>query len=292
MESADFRDGVVSTEGDGLYYKVRGEGKPIIFIAPAGGDGDGYYPVAKALSDTYKVITYDRRANARSTMNFPNHFDIRQQSRDALAVLRAAGEDSAVVVGNSSGAVIALDMAAAYPGAVHAAIVHEAAAPCVLPDAEAEKWAKFFKDCYDVGKQKGASRGAIKFYFGIELPSVRLMIDTLKVYKYRKQDEITCDVKYMPSKAGSEFLLFQELLPITNYKPDFESLKSSGVKIYIGIGTYGLTRNTWYARAAKIIADRLACELVIFPGHHGEFMGSNYMLWANVVRETVQKSGW
>ena len=292
MASTYFRDGIVSTEGDELYYKVRGKGKAIIFIAPAGGDGDGYYPVAKALSDKYKVITYDRRANTRSTMNFPGHFDIRQQSRDALSVLHTAGEESAIVVGNSSGAVIALDMATAYPEVVHAAIVHEAAIPCVLPDIEAKKWAKFFKDCNDIGKQKGASRGAMKFYFGIELPAVRLMIDTLKVYKYRKQDEITCNVKYIPSKAGSEFLLFQELLPVTSYQPDFDALKNSGVKIFIGCGKYGLTRNTWYAGAAKIMADRLECELVTFPGHHGEYMGKNYLPWANVVRETIQKAGW
>ena len=292
MKVTHFRDGVVSTEGDDLYYKVRGEGKALIFISPAGGDGDGYFPVAKNLSDKYKVITYDRRANTRSTMNFPDYFEIRQQSRDALAVLHAAGEESAIVVGNSSGAVIALDLATAYPEAVHAAIVHEAAIPCVLPDLEAKKWANFFKDCYDIGKQKGASQGAMKFYFGAELPAVRLMIDTLKVYKYRKQDEVTCDVKYIPPKAGTEFLLFQELLPVTSYLPDFDALKINGVKIFIGCGKYGLNRNTWYARAAKIMADRLGCELIAFPGHHGEYMGNHYLPWANVVRETVQKAGW
>ncbi|MCL2058462.1 MAG: alpha/beta hydrolase [Oscillospiraceae bacterium] len=292
MASNFFYDGFLSTEGDELYYKIRGKGKAIIFIAPAGGDGDGYYPIAKALSDKYKVITYDRRANTRSTMNFPDHFDIRQQSRDALSVLRAAGEESAIVVGNSSGAVIALDMSTAYPEAVHGAIVHEAAIPCVLPDIEAKKWADFFKDCYDIGKQKGASRGAMKFYFGIELPAVRLMIDTLKVYKYRKQDKISCDVKYIPSKAGSEFLLFQELLPVTSYQPDFDALKNSGVEIFIGCGEYGLAKNTWYARAAKIMANRLGCELLAFPGHHGEYMGRNYLPWANVVREAIQKMGW
>jgi pimeloyl-ACP methyl ester carboxylesterase len=44
-------------------------------------------------------------------MNDPQHFEVSQQSRDAVAVLRAAGETSVFVFGNSSGAVIALDMA-------------------------------------------------------------------------------------------------------------------------------------------------------------------------------------
>jgi hypothetical protein len=43
-------------------------------------------------------------------MNDPQNFEVSQQSRDAVAVLRAAGETSAFVFGNSSGAVIALDL--------------------------------------------------------------------------------------------------------------------------------------------------------------------------------------
>jgi hypothetical protein len=93
MSSIAFYDGKVPTEGDELYYKVRGEGKPILFIAPAGGNGDGYYPVACVLAGEYKAITYDRRANTRSTKNFPNDFDIRQQSRDAMHALPVEGLD-------------------------------------------------------------------------------------------------------------------------------------------------------------------------------------------------------
>ena len=291
MESEDFRDGVVTTEGDALYYKVHGGGKPVLFIAPAGGDGDGYYPVAKILSDEYKVITYDRRANARSTMNYPGNFDIRQQSRDALAVLQACGEDTAFVVGNSSGAVITLDMATAFPGAVRAAIIHEAPIPSVLPGEEAEKWRLFFKSCYDLALKKGASRGATMFYFGVELPAIRLMAATLKVLIYEKLEKPTFDVKRISSKQGAEFLIFNELLPITGYEPDFNALAANGTQIFIGCGKYGLGRNAWYARAAQIMAKRLSCGFVEFPGHHGEFMG-NPAPWAKVVRETIHKAGW
>ena len=291
MSDLKFHDGIVSTEGDDIYYKVRGEGKPVLFIAPAGGNGDGYYPVSKMLSDRYKVITYDRRANTRSTMNFPDHFDIRQQSRDALAVLKAAGEEKAIVFGNSSGGVIALDLAAAFPEAVHAAIVHEAAIPAVLPGDEPEKWRKFFQSCYDVGKEKGASKGAVRFYFGVELPAIRLMCDTLKVTKYEKQDATKLSLRRLSSKAATEFLVFRELLPVTAYKPDFDALKNGGVKIFIGCGKYGIKKNAWYYRAAKIAADNLGSEFIVFPGHHGEYMGK-YIPWTNVLEEIIQKAGW
>src|SRR5262245_47996556 len=119
------RSGRVTTEGDELYYEVHGEGLPLLLIPGGGGDGGSYSLIADILSDQFKVITYDRRANARSTMNFPQNFEISQQSRDAVAVLRAVGETSAFVFGNSSGAVIALDMAKTQPQAVRAAVAHE-----------------------------------------------------------------------------------------------------------------------------------------------------------------------
>ena len=118
---------------DELYYEVRGQGQPLLMIPPAGGDGWQYSYVADILADEYKVVTYDRRANARSTMNYPQNFEISQQSRDAVAVLHAVSETCAFVIGNSSGAVIALDMAKTQPQATRAVIVHEAPIPGILP---------------------------------------------------------------------------------------------------------------------------------------------------------------
>jgi pimeloyl-ACP methyl ester carboxylesterase len=57
------QSGRVTTEGDDLYYEVRGQGQPLLMIAPGGGDGWQYSSVAEILADEYKVICYDRRAN-------------------------------------------------------------------------------------------------------------------------------------------------------------------------------------------------------------------------------------
>jgi pimeloyl-ACP methyl ester carboxylesterase len=112
----------VTTEGDELDFELRGIGRPLLMIPGGGGDGGSYSAVADILSDEFKVITYDRRANARSTMNEPRNFEVNQQSRDAAVVTRAAGETSAFVFGNSIGAVIALDIAKTQPQAVRAII--------------------------------------------------------------------------------------------------------------------------------------------------------------------------
>ncbi len=85
------QSGRVTTEGDDLYYEVRGQGPPLLMISAGGGDGDYYAAIADRLCDEYKVITYDRRANARSTMNDPQNFEISQQSRDGAS----AGQEMA-----------------------------------------------------------------------------------------------------------------------------------------------------------------------------------------------------
>src|SRR4030095_8806058 len=86
------QSGHVTTEGDLLYYEVRGKGRPLLMIPGGGGDGGMHSLIADILSDEFKVITYDRRANARSMMNDPQNFEIIQQSRDAVEVLHELGE--------------------------------------------------------------------------------------------------------------------------------------------------------------------------------------------------------
>src|SRR5215469_10733294 len=164
------QSGRVTTEGDDLYYEVRGQGQPFLMIPAGGGDGDYYAAVADLLCDEYKVITYDRRANARSTMHAPQNFEISQQSRDAVAVLHAVGETSAFVFGNSSGGVIALDMAKTQPQAVRAVIVHEPPIPRVLPLPQARKWQRRFASAYLTAFRFGSYVATTQFMLGVRIP--------------------------------------------------------------------------------------------------------------------------
>jgi pimeloyl-ACP methyl ester carboxylesterase len=266
----EFQSGYVSVEGDDLYYKVRGEGVPILFIAPGGGDGDNYLPVADILAYSYKVITYDRRANSRSTRHFPEEFSIAQQTRDAIAVLNIVGEEKAFVVGNSSGAVIALDLITKYPNSVRAAVIHEAPIPSVIK--EAEMWKRFFESCKSLGSRFGSSIGATKFMFGIQMPVMGLIKASSAGKKYAENEKSSGDVNRMSSKESSDVLIKNELLPVTSYVPEFNTLEKFKSKIFIACGDYGLKKNTWYAETSRVLSQRIDCELVAFPGHHGSFM--------------------
>ncbi len=278
------QSGRVTTEGDTLYYEVRGQGAPLLMIAPAGGDGWQYAAVAEILADEYKVICYDRRANGRSTRNMPQNFEISQQSRDAVAVLLAVGEQSAFVFGNSSGAVIALDMAKTQPQAVRAAIVHEAPVARMIPSAR--KWQRFFAGIYLTAYRYGSSMAALQFTAGVNLPVKKLINASKGINLHQKESS----EKYMSPQEASEVLVKLELLPVTNYLPDIERIKQNGTRVFIAVGEWGLARKAWYVEAAQVMAERLGCELVTFPGHHGSFMDLP-VEWAACLRNIIRKAG-
>jgi pimeloyl-ACP methyl ester carboxylesterase len=205
------KSGRVTTEGDELYYEVRGHGQPLLMIPGGGGNGGSYSLIAEILSHEYKVITYDRRANARSTMNDPQNFEVSQQSRDAVSVLRAAGETSAFVFGNSSGAVIALDMAKSHAQSVRAIVAHEPPLARVHPNTR--KWQRFFAGVYYTAFRCGAALAMLRFAFGLGLDrSFRKAIKAAKAMRrYREESgnqyfnrRVTTDFFYAKSSCPSQ----------------------------------------------------------------------------------------
>jgi pimeloyl-ACP methyl ester carboxylesterase len=219
---------------------------PLPILGEEGSRGDGwqYSFVADILADEFKVITCDRRANGRSTINSPQNFEISQQSRDAQAVLHAAGETSAFVFGNSSGVVIALDMAKTQPQAVRAVLAHEAPLPRLLPDAA--KWQRFFAGVYLTGFRFGPSVAALQFMLGVKPPLRRLIKATAPVNAHRKESR----APYLSDQVAEEVLVKLELLPITNCLPDVKQIKQNGVKVYLAVGEWGLQRSSSWSFTA------------------------------------------
>ena len=276
----------VTMEGDELYYEVRGQGQPLLMIPGGSGDAWLYSFVADILSDEYKVITYDRRANSRSTMNDPQNFEISQQSRDAVAVLRAAGEQSAFVFGNSSGAVIALDVAKTQPQVVRAVVSHEP--PIVRVHPKARKWQRFFAGVYWMAFRFGSYLAGLRFTFGIGLP-IRQLIKAQTTAKYAESHREQSSERRISSKDANDLLVKQELLPVTNYLPDVAMIKKNGVRVFMAAGKMSLEKKRFYAETAPILAEKLGCEMVTFPGHHVSYLDTPDE-WAATLRSVLHKA--
>jgi len=283
LQSKLVQSGRVAIEGDDLFYEVYGQGQPLMMIPPAGGDGWHYSFVAEILADEYKVITFDRRANGRSTMHAPQNFEISQQSRDAVALLHAVGETSAHIFGNSSAAAIVLDMAKTQPKAIRAVVAHEA--PLARLHPKAARWQAFFASVYSMSYTLGPSLAALRFFFGAQLPALEMIKATKNINAHRKQSKDP----YISDQDATQFMLRQELLPVTNYLPDIEAIQRSNGKVFIAVSQWGLQKKTWYAIVAQILAEQLGCELVTFPGHHGSFLDMPGE-WAAVLREVLHRA--
>ena len=102
-----------SKDGTTIDFDVRGDGQPLVIVHGATAHR-AVDPVtealADALSDTFRVYTFDRRGRGASTDSKP--YAIEREIDDLAALIADAGEP-AVLYGWSSGSVLTLDAAAA-----------------------------------------------------------------------------------------------------------------------------------------------------------------------------------
>lgn len=266
--------GYVTTEGDTLYYEVRGQGDPLLMISGGNGDAGFYTYVADILSDEYQVITYDRRGNSRSTRNEPINFEVTREARDAVAVLQAVGHESAYVFGNSGGAIFALEMARSHPKTIRGIVAHEPPTIRVLPDGK--KWQKFFASVYRMTFKYGEKLAIFKFNFSLSIP--------FSAFK-----SVPKDFQERVSKSNNNgYLLKHEMLPGVNYMPDFKKIKENGAKIVLAAGSRTLEKGSYYGRTASIIAKELGCNMVVFPGHHISYFDLPNE-WAETLRKLLKE---
>src|SRR5205823_2060349 len=119
---------------------VRGNGPRLLLISGGPTDADIFVGLADQLADRYTVVTYDPRGNSRSSVDNPDaDLSIERHADDAHHLLASFGDTPTLVFGNSSGALVGLDLATRYAQQVRTLIAHEP--PCVelLPDREQQR---------------------------------------------------------------------------------------------------------------------------------------------------------
>jgi pimeloyl-ACP methyl ester carboxylesterase len=121
-------------------------------------DAAGYADLAEQLADRYTVVTYDRRGNSRSPWTgHRRNQSIEVHGDDACHVLAAVGvtgDEPAYVFGNSSGAMIGLELAARHPERVHTLVAHEPPIFEMLP--ERDHWRTIIQGVEDTFRKEGA----------------------------------------------------------------------------------------------------------------------------------------
>lgn len=103
-------DMVRSADGTQIAFEQRGEGTPVILIGGAVNDRSTVAGLAEVLADTNTTIAYDRRGRGESGDAAP--YAVERELEDLAALIEHVG-GKAALFGHSSGAILALEAAAA-----------------------------------------------------------------------------------------------------------------------------------------------------------------------------------
>ena len=110
--------------GADLFYERTGTGEPLVLVHGSWGDRHNWSAVVPALSQTFDVLTYDRRGHGRSE-RAPGQSVARQDMADLTGLITQLDLASAHIVGHSFGGSVVLRLAADQPRLFRSLIVHE-----------------------------------------------------------------------------------------------------------------------------------------------------------------------
>jgi 3-oxoadipate enol-lactonase len=105
-----------------LHWESFGEGPAVLLVAGQGMTVDGWWATIPVLTRSFRVIAFDNRGTGGSS-RVPWPYSVAHMANDAVAVLDAAGEQSAHVYGISLGSLVAQEVALRHPDRVQALVL-------------------------------------------------------------------------------------------------------------------------------------------------------------------------
>lgn len=105
-----------------LYYELAGDGPTIALTHGIGGSADDFAPIVPALSQRFRVLTYDVRGHARSGRP-ASGYSITEFAHDLAGLLDHVDAEQAVILGTSMGGTIAQRFILDYPKRALATVI-------------------------------------------------------------------------------------------------------------------------------------------------------------------------
>ena len=255
-----------------LVYDVHGpiptdDGRPVLFMIGQPMCADGFADLAAQFPDR-TVVTYDPRGLGRSQVRRDGRHD--QTPQDQAADLHALAEHLGVgrvdVFGSSGGAVAALTWVATYPDDVATLVAHEPPSTWALPtDGEAADRAyRGVRQAY----QDGGFGAGMASFIG------------LTMWQGEFTDEYFGQPPANPAAFGlpteddgtrDDMLLSERAVAVTRHEYDVDAIKAAPTRVVLGVGEE--TGDTITGRTTHGVANRLGVDPVVFPSHHGGFVG-------------------
>src|SRR5262245_323268 len=240
-----------------LHYETQGSGPVLVLIPGANGEAGIFQPLADALQDAFTVVRYDRRGLSDSRLTSAQEDGDRRLATDGRDVagllIHLDGAGKGFVLGNSSGAVVAMKFLLDHPDTAVKVIAHEPPVVKVLPDAD--WWRDFFYRNYDEFANAGIQAGMTMFVEHIVSPVDAEMI--------RMGDD--------PSPVrtkNAQYWVEHELRQYPNYNWDLDAIGAQKDKLILAVGEGSLSNHEWTSRPSVILAESYGLPLLEVPGYH------------------------
>jgi 3-oxoadipate enol-lactonase len=113
----------VERSGARIYWHALGKGEPLVLIMGLGCSSSMWFRLTPRLAKRNRVIMLDNRGVGRTEAPYFLVHQVTTMARDVVAVLEAAGESSAHIMGLSMGGMIAQQLAIDHPQTVRSMIL-------------------------------------------------------------------------------------------------------------------------------------------------------------------------
>lgn len=248
--------------GVGLRYETAGSGPLLLCIMGAQGNGSAWEPLSKGLSSRYTVAYYDRRGFSNSTITGEQNYADRlaTDADDAAALIAHLSPDApATVLGNSSGAIVALNLLLKHPARVQKLVCHEPPAFGALPAPQQAFGENVVNHIYDVYRKSGPIAAMEAFTGGLATGKEgELMRSTM-------HPSTSHEVR-----ANAQFWFEFELRQYPTSKVDIEGLVALKDKFVPAAGVD--SGNEVGVAPIACIAGALGKEIMRVPGGHLGFI--------------------
>jgi len=231
--------------GATLHYETHGSGPVLVLVPGANGEAGAFKPLADALQDAFTAVRYDRRGFSDSRLTNAQEEGDRRLAADGddvaslLTHLGAAG--SGFVLGNSSGALVAIKFLLDHPNTAVKVIAHEPPIVTILPDAE--QWRDFFYRDYDEFANSGMPAGMKMF--------VEHMVGPVDAEMITRMGNDPSPVR----KKNAQYWVEHELRQYPNYDWDLDAVCAQKGKLMLAVGEGSAANDQWTARPSLILAE-------------------------------------
>ncbi|MDQ3938505.1 MAG: alpha/beta hydrolase [Chloroflexota bacterium] len=260
----------IEAPGATLTYDVRPGGAadlPPLFLIGSPMGAAGFATLASHFPDR-TIVTYDPRGAERSQKADPTSESTPDEHADDLHRIIHGVGGPVDLFASSGGAVNALALVAKHPEDVRILVAHEPPLASMLPDSENAKAAvRAIQSSYQ-------TRG-----WGAGMAHFMAVTSHRGPFPEDIADQPAPDPQMfgMPTEDNgdrTDVMLRQNIITCTHYEPDFDALRAASARVVIAAGAE--SEGEMANRGAHAVAERLRTKPVIFPSHHGGFLGGEY----------------